>query len=160
MATLTLSQRQAVKNDATVTHAATVIPSGGTLLNAWNIGNESGICGYYNSPSSTSIWRSDLPFTSLLEVIVASEETSWTTNQLLLLLVLANLPQVNAASTLVRNLFNNVAGGATITNWSTAARRLATQMEALFTAASGGFFTTAVFGQILVPEDMLAIRNS
>ena len=162
MATLTLSQRQAVKTDATVTHAATALPAPftGTLLTAWTIGNESGICAYYNSASATSIWRSDLQFFTLLEQIIASEEATWTTNQLLQLLVLANLPVVNATSSLVRNLFNNIAGGTTVTNWSVAARRSATQLEALFTTASGGFFNSNVFGQILVPEDMLAIRNS
>ena len=161
MATLTLSQRQAVKTDFTVTHAATVF-GGRTLAASVLLADWPLLSQYYNQLASPTVtlWKPDVQFGDLLKQIVASEAATWTTNQLLLLNVLSNLPIVDATSLLVRNLFNNIASGTTISNWSSTSRRSATNLEALFTTAASGFFTSAVVNQVMNPDDVYACNIS
>jgi len=158
---VTTAEATTIRNDITVTHAATVF-QGQTLLAWWDNGANQTLADYYNTVASPVVlmWRPNVNRRELINTLVGSEYTAATAAARSLLDAITKDPLIDTTIAQVRANFALAAGATTQANWTVVARQNATNLEALFAGApvSGAVVSTR-FGNPVTSSDIAFART-
>lgn len=125
----------------------------GKSIKAWlGESNKAEVAAFYNSVSTTDIWRPDLTPEEMTTIIVMSNFISLPAGNRDAWMAMSKLSRIDATQALVRTNFVSIFGnGTATTNAATAlAQRKATKFEALFTTSS----VSTKYGYIVTEDDI------
>ena len=135
---LTVAQLATLKTD---------IQSQGSLAVARTAADWITVANFYNAPSATPIWRTDLRNSEVMAALVGTDVAALSSaGSLGLLQILLTPDTTDASSVNIQTDFSTLfSGKVSLTNLTNVAQRLGTRLESLF-SAGGPPATTVLFG--------------
>ena len=162
---LTPAQLATLKNDLTVTRAATAF-QGSTLGELWTGGADGVLAQFYAQVASPQVllWKPSVPSDALVNAVLMSEFLALTVAKQNGWFMMTQPSMIDTTLARVRQNFIDIFGGASVTvaNLVVTAQRPATYGEALFSASGGSpgsGFVSAVFGAGVSAQDITAARD-